>query len=134
MRLAGFRGTLPDGRPQGVPYGEYYINRVRGKFYNQAQAALSAAEARYALALSAGRDVTLEAADRMIAASLQNAVEMDFPGLDGLQFLVHHGTVIVRGTVPAPSIRPVLVRELGRLPGVRRVIDRCTDDGAHRGL
>ena len=31
-------GTLPDGRPQGDPYGQYYIDRVKGKFYNQAQA------------------------------------------------------------------------------------------------
>jgi acetyl-CoA acyltransferase len=37
-------GTLPDGRPQGVPYGEYYIKRVRGQFYNQAQAAQAIAE------------------------------------------------------------------------------------------
>jgi len=37
-------GTLPDGRPQGLPYGEYYIKRVRGKFYNQAQAAQAIAE------------------------------------------------------------------------------------------
>jgi len=25
-------GTLPDGRSQGVPYGQYYIDRVQGKF------------------------------------------------------------------------------------------------------
>ena len=37
-------GTLPDGRPQGDPYGPYYVNRVRGKLYNQAQAAQAIAE------------------------------------------------------------------------------------------
>ncbi|GAB4341520.1 MAG: thiolase family protein [Candidatus Abyssubacteria bacterium] len=37
-------GTLPDGRPQGDPYGEYYVRRVQGKFYNQAQAAQAIAE------------------------------------------------------------------------------------------
>jgi acetyl-CoA acetyltransferase family protein len=37
-------GTLPDGRPQGDPYGQYYVRRVEGKFYNQAQAAQAIAE------------------------------------------------------------------------------------------
>ena len=37
-------GTLPDGRPQGLPYGQFYIDRVRGKFYNQGQAAQAIAE------------------------------------------------------------------------------------------
>jgi len=37
-------GTLPDGRPQGVPYSEFYFKRVRGKFYNQGQAAQAIAE------------------------------------------------------------------------------------------
>ena len=32
-------GTLPDGRPQGHPFGEYYEKRVDGKLYNQGQAA-----------------------------------------------------------------------------------------------
>lgn len=37
-------GTLPDGRPQGNPFGEYYFERVQGKLYNQAQAAQAIAE------------------------------------------------------------------------------------------
>jgi len=37
-------GTLPDGRPQGDVYGQYYIDRVQGRFYNQAQAAQAIAE------------------------------------------------------------------------------------------
>jgi acetyl-CoA acetyltransferase family protein len=37
-------GTLPDGRPQGDPLGAYYFDRVKGKFYNQAQAAQAIAE------------------------------------------------------------------------------------------
>jgi acetyl-CoA acyltransferase len=37
-------GTLPDGRPQGNPYGQYYIERVHGNLYNQAQAAQAIAE------------------------------------------------------------------------------------------
>jgi len=37
-------GTLPDGRPQGNPFGEYYFARVKGKLYNQAQAAQAIAE------------------------------------------------------------------------------------------
>ncbi len=37
-------GTLPDGRPQGNPFGEYYFKRVQGKLYNQAQAAQAIAE------------------------------------------------------------------------------------------
>jgi acetyl-CoA acyltransferase len=37
-------GTLPDGRPQGNPLGQYYIDRVKGKIYNQAQAAQAIAE------------------------------------------------------------------------------------------
>ena len=32
-------GTLADGRPQGQPFGEYYVKRVEGKLYNQGQAA-----------------------------------------------------------------------------------------------
>ena len=33
-------GTLPDGRPQGQPWGEFYIRRLAGgQFYNQGQAA-----------------------------------------------------------------------------------------------
>lgn len=37
-------GTLPDGRPQGDPYGPYFFERVKGKLYNQAQAAQAIAE------------------------------------------------------------------------------------------
>jgi acetyl-CoA acetyltransferase family protein len=37
-------GTLPDGRPQGNPFGAYYFERVQGKLYNQAQAAQAIAE------------------------------------------------------------------------------------------
>ncbi len=37
-------GTLPDGRPQGNPYGQYYVERVHGNLYNQAQAAQAIAE------------------------------------------------------------------------------------------
>ncbi len=37
-------GTLPDGRPQGIPYGPFYFERVKGKFYNQAQAAQAIGE------------------------------------------------------------------------------------------
>jgi acetyl-CoA acyltransferase len=37
-------GTLPDGRPQGDPYDDYYMERVHGKFYNQGQAAQAIAE------------------------------------------------------------------------------------------
>jgi len=37
-------GTLPDGRPQGDPYGQFFIERVQGKLYNQAQAAQAIAE------------------------------------------------------------------------------------------
>ena len=32
-------GTLPDGRPQGNSFGQFYIDRVGGKLYNQGQAA-----------------------------------------------------------------------------------------------
>ncbi len=32
-------GTIPDGRPQGNPFGEFYIKRVDGKLYNQGMAA-----------------------------------------------------------------------------------------------
>ncbi len=37
-------GTLPDGRPQGDWYGPFYVERVKGKIYNQAQAAQAIAE------------------------------------------------------------------------------------------
>jgi len=37
-------GTLPDGRPQGDPYGSFFFERVKGKLYNQAQAAQAIAE------------------------------------------------------------------------------------------
>jgi len=57
-------GTLPDGRPQGLPYGEYYINRVRGKFYNQAQAAQAIAE---------NWGVTKQECDALAVASHQKA-------------------------------------------------------------
>ena len=33
-------GTLPDGRPQGQAFGEFFLKRLAGKkFYNQGQAA-----------------------------------------------------------------------------------------------
>jgi len=32
-------GTLPDGRPQGNPYGKFYMDRINNRFLNQAQAA-----------------------------------------------------------------------------------------------
>jgi len=38
-------GTLPDGRPQGQPFGAFYMRRLKGgNFYNQAQAAEAIAE------------------------------------------------------------------------------------------
>ena len=38
-------GTLPDGRSQGQPFGEFYMKRLKGgKFYNQGQAAQAIAE------------------------------------------------------------------------------------------
>ena len=37
-------GTLPDGRPQGDPYGKFYFERINDKFLNQAQAAQEIAE------------------------------------------------------------------------------------------
>jgi len=37
-------GTLPDGRPQGNPFGQYYVDRVEGHLYNQAQAAQAIAD------------------------------------------------------------------------------------------
>jgi acetyl-CoA acyltransferase len=57
-------GTLPDGRPQGDPYGQYYIDRVKGKFYNQAQAAQAIGEKW---------GVTKQMCDEFAVASHQNA-------------------------------------------------------------
>ena len=57
-------GTLPDGRPQGDVYGQYYIDRVQGKFYNQAQAAQAIAE---------NWGVTKEMCDEFAVASHTNA-------------------------------------------------------------
>jgi len=37
-------GTIPDGRPQGNPFGEFYVSRVDGKLYNQGMAAEAIAE------------------------------------------------------------------------------------------
>ncbi len=37
-------GTLADGRPMGDPFGQYLFDRLKGKFYNQAQAAQAIAE------------------------------------------------------------------------------------------
>ena len=38
-------GTLPDGRPEAQPFGEFYMKRLEGgKFYNQGQAAQAIAE------------------------------------------------------------------------------------------
>lgn len=42
--MCDFDGVLPDGRPQGSPIGDYFINRVKGRVYNQAQAAQAIAE------------------------------------------------------------------------------------------
>lgn len=39
-----FGGTLPDGRDQGTPFGKFYVERVRGRVMNQAQAAQAIAE------------------------------------------------------------------------------------------
>jgi len=38
------QGTLSDGRPMGSPMGKYYVDRVKGKLYNQGQAAQAIAE------------------------------------------------------------------------------------------
>jgi len=57
-------GTLPDGRPQGVPYADYYFKRVRGKFYNQGQAAQAIAE---------NWGVTKEDCDALAVSSHQKA-------------------------------------------------------------
>ncbi len=37
-------GTLPDGRPQGNPFSDFYVKRVDGKLYNQGMAAEAIAE------------------------------------------------------------------------------------------
>jgi acetyl-CoA acyltransferase len=42
--MCDYDGTLPDGRPQGSPIGDYYMKRVKGRVYNQAQAAQAIAE------------------------------------------------------------------------------------------
>ncbi len=42
--MCDFDGVLPDGRPQGSPMGDYFIERVKGRVYNQAQAAQAIAE------------------------------------------------------------------------------------------
>lgn len=42
--MCDFDGVLPDGRPQGSPIGDYFIERVKGRVYNQAQAAQAIAE------------------------------------------------------------------------------------------
>jgi acetyl-CoA acetyltransferase family protein len=57
-------GTLPDGRPQGDCYGPFYIERVQGKIYNQAQAAQAIAE---------NWGVTKQMCDEFAVASHQNA-------------------------------------------------------------
>ncbi len=57
-------GTLPDGRPQGDPYDDYYTERVNGKFYNQAEAAQKIAEKW---------GVTKEECDALAVASHQKA-------------------------------------------------------------
>jgi len=57
-------GTLADGRPQGQPFGDYYVKRIEGKFYNQAQAA-------QAIAKEWG--ITKEDCDAFAVTSHQNA-------------------------------------------------------------
>ncbi len=57
-------GTLPDGRPQGLPYGPSYMERCEGKFYNQAQAAQAIAEKW---------GVTREECDKFAVASHEKA-------------------------------------------------------------
>ena len=42
--MCDFDGVLPDGRPQGSPIGDYFIERVKGRVYNQAQAAQAIGE------------------------------------------------------------------------------------------
>ncbi len=42
--MCDYDGILPDGRPQGNPKGEYFLKRVKGQDYNQAQAAQAIAE------------------------------------------------------------------------------------------
>lgn len=42
--MCDFDGVLPDGRPQGSPVGDYFIERVKGRVHNQAQAAQAIAE------------------------------------------------------------------------------------------
>jgi len=64
-------GTLPDGRPQGDPYGQYYIDRVKGKFYNQAQAAQAIGE---------NWGVTKEMCDGFAVASHQKAHQATVKG------------------------------------------------------
>ncbi|MCP4756220.1 MAG: thiolase family protein [Proteobacteria bacterium] len=57
-------GTLFDGRPQGQPFGEFYVKRIEGKFYNQGQAA-------QAIAKEWG--ITKEECDAFAVASHKNA-------------------------------------------------------------
>ena len=57
-------GTLPDGRPQGDCYGPFYVDRVKGKIYNQAQAAQAIGEKW---------GVTKQMCDEFAVASHQNA-------------------------------------------------------------
>ncbi len=42
--MCDYDGILPDGRPQGNPKGEYFLKRVKGRDFNQAQAAQAIAE------------------------------------------------------------------------------------------
>lgn len=57
-------GVLPDGRPQGNPFGPYYVERVKGKIYNQAQAAQ---------AIAANWGVTKQQCDELAVASHKKA-------------------------------------------------------------
>ncbi len=42
--MCDYDGILPDGRPQGNPRGDFFTKRVKGRIYNQAQAAQAIAE------------------------------------------------------------------------------------------
>jgi acetyl-CoA acetyltransferase family protein len=93
-------GTLPDGRSQGVPYGQYYIDRVQGKFYNQAQAAQAIGE---------NWGVTKEMCDEFAVASHTNAHQATVNGyfkneIMPTKGLDKEGNEIVRDT--DETIRP----------------------------
>ncbi len=78
-----YGGTLPDGRPQGMPFGMYYMDRVENQFYNQAQAAQKIGE-KYGVTKEECDDFAVASHSKAHHATVNGYFEKEIIPLKGL--------------------------------------------------